>query len=54
MMKLDSRIRCCQRWLVVMRVIMGFSMRRRAAALLRQMMALCANMAPITSTISTM
>ncbi len=48
-MKLESRIRCCQRWFTVMRVMNGFIMRRRATALLRQIMALCRNINPITS-----
>ena len=53
-MKLESRIRCCHRWFTVMRVMNGFIMRRRATALLRQMMALCRNMAPMTTRMRTM
>ncbi len=33
-MKLVSRTRCCQRWFTVMRVMIGFCIRRRATALL--------------------
>ena len=36
----------------VMRTIMGFCIARRATALLRQIIALCRNMAPITTKIS--
>ena len=38
----------------VMRFIIGFCMCRRATALLRQMMTLCRNMAPMTARIRTM
>ncbi len=50
-MKLASKTRCCQRWFSVMRTIFGFCIARRATALLRQMMALCRNIAPITAKI---
>ncbi len=52
-MKLASSTRCCQRWFSVIRTMNGFCILRRATALLRQMMALCRNIAPITTTINT-